>query len=84
MNEPQFELPQVTIQFTPLFDGSFVTTAVRAVMLLICTEEGGGGLKETMGAGVMVILAEANFVGSAVEVAVTVTMLPEGTAAGAV
>ena len=82
LNDPQFALPQVTVQFTPR--ESFVT-AVIAVMLLICTDEGGAGLKVTViGGMVMVIAAETDFVLSAVEVAVIVTSPPLGTADGAV
>jgi ethanolamine utilization microcompartment shell protein EutL len=46
-------------------------------------EEGGAGMKETEIGGVIVMLAGTDFVLSAVEVAVTVTVLPVGTAAGA-
>ena len=84
VNDPQAELPQVTDQSTPLFDGSFVTTAVRGLIALVNIDDGGGGLKETTGARAIVMFAEANFVGSAAEVAIIFTVLPVGTAGGAV
>jgi len=86
-NDPQAELPQVTVQSTPAFDESFVTRAVSGLFVPSCIDDGGSGWKETLiGGGVvlMVIVAETDFVGSACEVAVTFTVLPVGTAAGAV
>jgi hypothetical protein len=80
-------LPQVTVQFTPWFCESLVTTAVSDAAVLVCSEVGGAGLKATEITGavvVIVIVADADFVGSVLEVAVTVTVLPVGTAAGAV
>ena len=86
LNDPQAPvLPQVTVQSTPAFVESNETTAVIGLVVLTCIDVGGGGLKTTViGGGVMVMFAETNFVLSAVEVAVTVTILPLGTAAGAV
>jgi len=86
LNDPQAPvLPQVTVQSTPAFVVSFETTAVIGLLVLICIDVGGGGLKTTVIAGgVMVMFADTNLVGSACEVAVTVTVLPVGTAAGAV
>jgi len=87
-NDPQAPaLPQVTVQSTPLFKGSFDTTAVMGLVAFTCTDVGGGGLKATEiggGTGVIVIVAETDLVESACEVALTVTVLPVGTAAGAV
>ncbi len=86
LNDPQAPaLPHVTVQSTPALDGSFATTAVSGLLELTSTDEGGAGLKETAIAGtVMVVAAEIDFVLSAVEVAVTVTVAPAGTVAGAV
>jgi hypothetical protein len=86
LNDPQAPaLPQVTVQSTPAFVWSFETTAVIGLAELVCIDVGGGGLKTTVIAGrVMVMLAETNFVLSAVEVAWTVTVPPVGTVAGAV
>jgi hypothetical protein len=85
-NDPQSALPQVTDQSTPACDESFTTFAVIGLVAPMFIDDGGGGLKETMigGATVMEMLAEIDFVLSAVEVAVTFTVLPVGTAAGAV
>lgn len=88
MNEPQAPaLPQVTDQSTPALVESFETTAVTGVVAFTCIDVGGGGLKTIEiggGTAVIVIVAEADFVASACEVAVTLTVPPEGTAAGAV
>ena len=85
LNVPQGELPQLTDQSTPAFDGSFATTAVSGLFVLISTDEGGAGFKVTLIAGiVMVIAAEIDFVLSAVEVAVIFTVPSLGTAEGAV
>jgi hypothetical protein len=87
LNPPQAPmLPQVTDQVTPAFAESLLTTAVSDVVALVWSEEGGSGLKATeIGtAAVMVMVADADFVVSVTEVAVTVTVLPVGTADGAV
>jgi hypothetical protein len=85
LKDPQAELPQVTVQVTPAFLLSLLTTAVRLVVPLTMREVGGVGMRatETPGA-VMVMIAEANFVVSVTEVAVTVTVPELGIAAGAV
>jgi hypothetical protein len=44
---PQEELPQLTDHFTPPFDESFVTLAVRLIVLEICSEDAGCEAKET-------------------------------------
>jgi hypothetical protein len=81
---PAFE--QVTVHLTPLFVESLDTTAVSNCVEPLTSKLGGGGLKTTEIANEasMVMLAEADFVGSETEVAVTVTVLPAGTADGAV
>jgi hypothetical protein len=85
---PQGALPQVTDQVTPAFLLSLLTTAVRPAVALVASEVGGAGLKATEIAGgagaVIVIVAETVLVVSLTEVAVTVTVLEVGTAAGAV
>ena len=84
LNVPQAPaLPQVTVQLTPA--GSLVT-AVTGVWAVVLSVVGGVGLRVTVitAALVIVIMAWANLVGSVLEVAVTVTVFPVGTAAGAV
>jgi hypothetical protein len=76
-------LPQLTDHVTPLFAASLLTIAVSGVVALVESEAGGAGLIATEIA-VMVIVAEAVTVVSLTEVAVTVTVLPVGTAEGAV
>jgi hypothetical protein len=84
LNDPQ-AATGAQLQSTPSFCESFVTIAVSGLVELTSMDEGGSGLKETViGGSVMVIVAEANFVGSACEAAVTVTVPPLGTVAGAV
>lgn len=87
LNEPQAALAQVTVHCAwGLEETSFVIFALIAVVALICREAGGTPWKETAigSGGVMVIVADTDLVGSAAEVAVTVTFPPEGTADGAV
>jgi hypothetical protein len=83
---PHEELPQVTVQVTPPFLLSLLTTAVRLVVLPAPSDVGGVGLSATeiATARVMVMVAEADLVVSVTEVAVTVTVFEVGTAAGAV
>jgi len=57
---------------------------VSIAVVVACTEAGGAGMKATVIGRVIVMVAETDFVLLAVEVAVTVTVLPVGTAAGAV
>ena len=82
------ELPQVTVQLTPPFLLSLLTTAVRLVVVPVTSDVGAAGLNVTEMAGgggaVIVIVAEADFVVSETDVAVTVTVLLVGTAEGAV
>jgi hypothetical protein len=40
--EPQVELPQATVQSTPLFPLSFVTVVLIVAWALVCSEDGGG------------------------------------------
>ena len=86
LNEPQATLPQVTVQSAPLPAGSFEMEAVILAVLLITKLDGGAIVNDTeITSAVMVTgLAFADLVASAVEVAVMVTVLPEGTLAGAV
>jgi hypothetical protein len=83
---PQADPPHVTVHVTcGLADTSFVTRAPSGNCAPACSEAGGGVAKlTTIGIGpTMVIWAETDLVGSATEVAVTVTVLPLGMAAGA-
>jgi len=85
VNDPQ--LPTgLQLQSTPAFVESLETTAVTGETALINKKGDGCGSKETVTGDPreIVITAEANFVGSAVEVAWTVTVPPVGTADGAV
>ena len=87
MNEPQSAAPQFTVHLTCGFaETSLVITALRLNAALIWREAGVGAKKATaigMG-GVMVMVAETDFVVSTREVAVTATVAPEGMADGAV
>jgi hypothetical protein len=72
----------VTVHLTPALALSFVTTAVRPVVVPATSDVGGVGFKATeMAAALIVIVAEAVFVPSATEVATTVAVVE---AAGAV
>jgi hypothetical protein len=81
-------LPQFTVHVTcGLLELSLLTNAVSCSLEFTRTALGGAGLKETVTAPlgpVMVRVAEADLVGSVTEVAVMVTVLPVGTAEGAV
>lgn len=85
LNDPQDPVG-VQVQFTPALRGSLATFAVSGDVALICKDEGGAGLKVTvMGATlIMAIVADAEAEESATEVAITVTLPPLGTVAGAV
>ncbi len=75
------------VQFTPLFWESFCRVAVKFEVMPTCTLAVLGDTVTTIGgggAGVMLMLAVADFVPSATEVAVTVTLAGLGTLAGAV
>jgi hypothetical protein len=79
--------PQVTVQVTPAFAESFATTAVTDDAPFSARDVGGAGVNVTVIgalAAVIVMLAEADFVASATDVAVTVTLAGLGTAEGAV
>jgi hypothetical protein len=84
LNHPQAsELPQATVQLTPLFAVSFPTFAVRLAIVFTVSEEGGDTIETVMFVdGVIVIVAEADLLPSVTEVAVTITVFPLGTAAG--
>ena len=87
MKEPQAPaLPQATVQSTPLFAGSFVTVAARFAVPLIAMLPGGAGEKATeIGpAPGTAIVAEADLLGSATDVAVATTLGFAGMLAGAV
>lgn len=86
LKEPQApELPQVTVQVTPPFLVSLLTTAVRLLVAPTMSDVGGTGLRATVIPGaVMVMVADWDLVVSVTEVAVTVTVPPVGIAAGAV
>ncbi len=87
LNEPQAPaLPHVAVQSTPLLAGSFVTVAATFTGPLTFRLTGGAIERATAtGApAITVMVAEADLLGSAVEVAVRVTVFPAGTLAGAV
>ena len=89
--EPAESVPQVAPeqpvplndQFTPRVCKSFVTVAVNVCVRLVVTfAEVGATL--TLTAGTIVIAAEKLALGSAMDVALIVTIAGEGTVAGAV
>jgi len=64
-----------------------LTIAVKELLAVVCIVVGGVELKKMLiggGVAVMLMLAEIDLVWSAVDVAVIFTVLPEGTAVGAV
>jgi hypothetical protein len=72
---------------TPAFLESFVTTAVRLVVVLTTIEDGGCEANDTempVDAEVMEITDETDLAASVTEAAVMVTVAGEGTAEGAV
>ena len=83
---PHCALPQLTLHVTPAFAESPVTDATMLAVAPVFIDEGGGVLSvtEIAGEAVMVMEAEADFVGSEAEVAVTVTTPVPGTTVGAV
>jgi hypothetical protein len=83
---PHCALPQVTLQVTPALAESPVTEAMMLAVAPVARDEGGGVLSvtEIAGAVVMVMVADADFVGSEREMAVTVTTPVPETAEGAV
>ncbi len=75
----------VKVHVTPLLTGSLVTVAVNGWVPLVVTVGFVGEMLTLMGGAVVtVIVAEADLVGSATEVAVMVTVAGVGTLAGAV
>jgi hypothetical protein len=67
---------QDNVQVTPLFAESFVTVAVNCAVLPTCTVAVLGAMETVIGGTVLagtVIVAEADLVGSAAEVAVRIT-----------
>lgn len=85
LSDPQAVAPQVTVQVTVGFaETSFAALARRGNCALTCSEAGGERMLTEIGIGAtMVIRAETDLVVSATEVAVTVTVVPVGIAAGA-
>jgi hypothetical protein len=85
LNEPHAELPHVTVHFTPALALSLVTTAARLELVFTISDVGGAILKDTeiTGAAAIVIVAEADFVLSVTEVAITFTVAGAGTPDGA-
>jgi hypothetical protein len=82
---PHAELAQATVQVTPAALLSLLTFAVKLAEAPAVSDAGGFESATEIGVDVvMVIEAEADFVESAADVAVTVTMFPAGRAAGAV
>jgi hypothetical protein len=75
-----------SVHVTPLFCESFCTVAVNGCIAPVCTLALVGETVTTIpaGAAVTVIVAAADFVVSATDVAVNVTVAGEGTLAGAV
>ena len=84
MNEPHAPaVPQVTVQSAPWV--SLVRVTERLAVVLTAMLFGGAIVKTiVIAGGVMVTVALADFVVSAVEVAVIVTVIPAGTPPGAV
>lgn len=75
----------VKVHATPEAVGSFVTVALKLCVALTFTVGLAGEIVTVMGgAAVTVIVARADLVGSAAEVAVIVTVAGVGTVAGAV
>lgn len=75
------------VQVTPLFCVSFCTVATKECVWPVCTETAVGFTVTTMAAGVAEVIVRvvtADFVASAIEVAVRVTVAGAGTVAGAV
>jgi hypothetical protein len=83
---PHCALPQVTDQVTPALALSFATVAVKAALVVAAREAGGLLSVTVIGAlGVeIVMVAEADFVESVTDVAVTDTVAGLGAEAGAV
>jgi len=86
LNEPHVVVPHVTVHVTSeLAETSFAIVATRESCAFTCTDAGGERmLTESGGGRTIVICAETDLLVSATEVAVTVTVVPAGIAAGAV
>jgi hypothetical protein len=87
LNDPHAVLLHETVHFTPPFALSFATFAARLAVAFTTSEVGAAEASVTAigcTGAVIVIVAEADFVVSVTDVAVTVTVFPVGTAAGAV
>jgi hypothetical protein len=85
LNAPQAPaplLPQVTDQVTPAFLESLVTVAVSPAVAFVASDA--GAPESATEIAVMVTTDDADLVVSVTDVAVTVTVLPVGTADGAV
>jgi hypothetical protein len=82
---PRQPLP-ISVQVTPLFAESFATVAVKACVPFTITLAEGADSVTAMGPAVVVtvIVAEADFVVSATDVAFKITVAGFGTAEGAV
>jgi hypothetical protein len=82
LKEPQAELEQVTVQVTPAFLVSLVTTAVRGLVDPAARDVGGAGVRETeIDGAVMLMVAVAD---AAVPEEVVAVMVTEVGVAGAV
>jgi hypothetical protein len=82
--EPQFDWLHVTFQLTPKFELSLVTVALTMAWADMRMKAGGAWVNAIEIGTVIATVAETILVGSAVEVAVIVTVLPGGTEPGAV
>ena len=82
--DPQLPPVHVTDQFTPRLAGSLRTVATIWAAANTFIEDGGSCVIETETGGMMVTVAVAVADGSAVEVAVRVTVAPDGMEPGAV
>jgi hypothetical protein len=82
---PEQPVPE-SDQVTPLFCESFCTEALKLAVVETCTESDPGLTKTEIGSGaaVTVIVADADFVPSATEVAFIVTVAGAGTDVGPV
>lgn len=82
---PHSEAEQEIVQVTPLLLGSLLTAAVKACVPPAGTLAEAGEIVTVMGGGgVTVTVAEADLLGSATEVAMTITVRLADTVAGAV
>ena len=85
LNDPQLVPPQVTVHTTMEMGGPLETDAVRNILVLTSMEAGTEPNKETeIGVSEITMVAETDFVESAIEVAVIVTVSPEEIVDGAV